>query len=143
MNSFIKKYFSSGRNMCIPIQSKVATCTNFPEYFSTGKTEKGHENFRSFNHNCRSRNLRTVDIYICVCGFETFFFTITYISYGREINFETNLACSRVESRASRTMFSRYKERVGQKRWSQGNATRRRLRAPEGRIKWGEKKRGS
>lgn len=61
--------------MCIPIYSKVATCTNFAEYFSTGETEKGHENFPSFNHNCRSRNLRTVDAYMCVCaGLKHFFY---------------------------------------------------------------------
>lgn len=60
--------------MCIPIYSKVATCTNFAEYFSTVETEKGHENFSSFNHNCRSRNLRTVATCMYMCtGLKNFF----------------------------------------------------------------------
>lgn len=65
--------------MCIPIYSKIATCTNFVEYFFAAKTEMRHENFSSFNHNCRSCNLRIVAMCVYVCtSLQTFFLRPSY-----------------------------------------------------------------
>lgn len=87
--------------MCTPIYSKIATCTNLAKYFSAVKTEMRHENFPSFNYNCRSCNLRIVAtcMHMCVQVCKHFFYDQPTIRMAG-INFETNLTCSRVESHA-------------------------------------------
>lgn len=129
--------------MCIPIYSKVATCTNFAEYFSTVETEKGHENFPSFNHNCRSRNLRTVAMCMYMCaGLKHFFTTTPHGSYGRrdQLRDESRVFAHRV-TRESHSVLE-----IQEKGWAKamvaGKCDEAKIKSTRGTNKMGRKETG-